>query len=126
MSLHTGPAVNLFLAWFAIILIKIGLAEAAFNDQLLTAFIRVNLVLAAFNLLPILPLDGGRMLMGLLPEKLADVYAQTERYGMLFVMGLIMFPLLLAPFGVHVNLLAYALYPIYDTLAFLVMMLAGG
>ncbi len=120
-----GPAVNLFLAWFAIMVIKIGLGEATFNDQFLTAFIRINLVLAAFNLLPILPLDGGRMLAAMLPEKLAIIYAQTERYGMLIIMGLIMFPLLLNPFGIHINLFGYILYPIYDALASIVMFLAG-
>ena len=48
-----------------------------------------NLVLMVINLLPIPPLDGGRIMMGLLPERLAESLASLERYGMLIVMILI-------------------------------------
>lgn len=52
--------------------------------------ISVNLVLCVLNLFPLPPLDGGRILVSLLPYNAARLVAQTERYGMFIVMGLVM------------------------------------
>lgn len=120
-----GPAVNLVLAWLALVLLQTSLGGATFNHDLLTALARVNLILAAFNLLPLLPLDGGRILTGLLPKTLAESYARTEQYGMLVLMFFILIPALLTPFGVHISPIAWVLRPIYETLATVTMMLAG-
>ena len=51
--------------------------------------IQINFVLMALNLLPILPLDGGRVLFSLLPNRLAWQYGRIEPYGMLIVIGLL-------------------------------------
>jgi Zn-dependent protease len=53
------------------------------------AGVNINLVLMFLNLLPILPLDGGRVLFSLLPNRLAWQYGQLEPYGMLIVIGLL-------------------------------------
>lgn len=71
--------------------------------------IAFNLVLMAFNLIPILPLDGGRVLVGLLPDSLAAQMERLERYGMLIFLVLIAVPVLRA------SLWGYYLNPIVDT-----------
>ena len=82
-----GPAMNFFLAWLAALAFS-----AVSNDiagQFLFYFILTNLVLGLFNLLPIPPLDGGRVVVGLLPLELARVWAGLERFGILIVLGLV-------------------------------------
>jgi Zn-dependent protease len=81
-----GPAVNLLMAigWALLLKSVIELPRgfaSAFLAQMAIAGIVVNLVIMAINLLPILPLDGGRILVGLLPRSLAREYARTERWG---------------------------------------------
>ncbi len=87
-----GPAMNFFLVW----LTALGLREAADADAvpwlttILFDFMLINMILGLFNLLPIPPLDGGRVVVGLLPENLARSWAGLERYGLLIVLGLIL------------------------------------
>jgi Zn-dependent protease len=81
-----GPAVNLLMAiaWALLLKSVIELprgSASAFLAQMAIAGIVVNLVIMAINLLPILPLDGGRILAGVLPRPLAREYARTERWG---------------------------------------------
>jgi len=65
-----------------------GLAEMA------RIGVNVNLVLMALNILPIPPLDGGRVLAGLLPGRAAAVFARIEPYGLFVILGLLFFGLL--------------------------------
>jgi Zn-dependent protease len=81
-----GPAANLLmaLAWALALKAVLELPRNYLSEPLLkmaVAGIVVNIVIMGLNLLPILPLDGGRILAGLLPRKLAHRYAQTERWG---------------------------------------------
>lgn len=92
-----GPAVNLLMAigWSLVLLGAHRLvhsAEMVAMPLMLMAVagIFINLVLMAINLFPVPPLDGGRMLTGILPTGLARIYARIEPYGMFILIGLLL------------------------------------
>jgi Zn-dependent protease len=84
-----GPLMNFFLAWLAALVIPttdFPTATQAVIQQFLLYFMLSNLVLGLFNLLPIPPLDGGRIAVGLLPLELAKLWARLEKFGILIVL----------------------------------------
>ena len=87
-----GPASNFVQAVFwglvLVILVGTGIHERFFLEMC-RAGITVNLVMWAFNLFPLPPLDGGRILVGLLPWKQAQAVARIEPFGFFIVMGLV-------------------------------------
>ncbi|GAB1385983.1 site-2 protease family protein [Melaminivora sp.] len=88
-----GPASNFVqaLAWALLLLLLtlLGLAEPFFL-QMARAGILVNLVMWAFNLFPLPPLDGGRVLVGLLPMRAAMWLSRIEPFGFFIVLGLVL------------------------------------
>jgi len=92
-----GPAMNFLLAYLAALALYAGVLT-----DFLDYFILINLVLGLFNLIPLPPMDGGRIAVGLLPLPAARVLAGAERYGILFVLlVLFILPTGLAQFGIH-------------------------
>ena len=91
-----GPLSNLLLAIFFVIIGRIAselLPESRFLLWFMTNIrngIFLSLVIGIFNLIPILPLDGGRILLSLLPLKYAIRYQSTEKYGFFILIGVIL------------------------------------
>lgn len=88
----SGPASNLILAFGLSLVIKF-LPHRSLLSILLSNFSIINIVLGIFNLIPIPPLDGSRIVMGLLPSRLSKSYISIEPYGFIILMGLIAFGL---------------------------------
>jgi Zn-dependent protease len=92
-----GPASNFVMAllWMiAALCLRAAGVEEPFFLKMAEGGVMVNLVMFAFNLVPIPPLDGGRILTSILPNKLAYQFARLEPYGFFIVLALIYFKVL--------------------------------
>jgi len=93
-----GPGANFVMAALWALLFKAAAPDAIFANphllQMATIGISVNLILMALNLLPIPPLDGGRIAVSLLPVHAAHAFARLEPFGLFIVVGLLAFGVL--------------------------------
>jgi Zn-dependent protease len=116
-----GPATNLVLGLVSVLLMPLTVhlpgSLAPWAIQNLQNSLIINLVLAVFNMIPLPPLDGGRVAVGLLPHPFDRQLAGVERYGFIILISLLFFlPMVGQALGMDLNVIWWIVSPIVNFL----------
>lgn len=125
-----GPGTNLFLAIVSALLIHLALLAPDPSRQwfisMLVQSMKFNVILGLFNMIPVPPMDGGRVAVGLLPLPAAQALARLENYGMFLILGVVVIlPWLGSYIGADLNILAWTLLPATDAVVNWIAAAAG-
>ncbi len=124
-----GPISNFLLAFIAVLiytlLLKLGILQQNY-ETFLGYFIRINIILGLFNLLPIYPLDGGQIFGNFISKYNRDFYYKLNEYGPKILLGIILFSLItkISIIGILIeyptNLILYIFYYFSNAILFFI------
>ena len=119
-----GPVMNIICTFVILVAVKLlyEFVGVSINDEIydqLKVAALISVFLAAFNMLPLFPLDGFSVVYGLLPWKQAQAFDRLRPYGMMILLGIIFLPNLLRipnPVFIIIHLVSYGIYGLFGTL----------